>query len=72
MKIFTVLLRTNVSPIFSLPWEAVKRMIEEGKGSIINNSSMASQYGIPKAIAYISNFNTQVFIFNISIIQKQL
>ncbi len=38
--------------MFSLSREVVKRMIEKGGGSIINISSMASQYGIPKVIAY--------------------
>jgi NAD(P)-dependent dehydrogenase (short-subunit alcohol dehydrogenase family) len=46
---------TNVSSIFSLSREVVKRMVEKGGGSIINISSMASQYGIPKVIAYTAS-----------------
>ena len=49
---FQRIILTNVNSIFSLSREVVKRMIQKGKGSIINISSMASQYGIPKVIAY--------------------
>jgi NAD(P)-dependent dehydrogenase (short-subunit alcohol dehydrogenase family) len=52
---FQRVLLTNVTAIFSLSREVVKGMIEHGKGSIINNSSMASQYGIPKVIAYTAS-----------------
>jgi NAD(P)-dependent dehydrogenase (short-subunit alcohol dehydrogenase family) len=50
---FQRILQTNVSAVFTLSREVVKCMLEkEIKGSIINISSMASQYGIPKVIAY--------------------
>src|SRR4051812_10843724 len=49
---FQRIISTNVNSIFSLSREVVKRMTQKGKGSIINISSMASQYGIPKVIAY--------------------
>jgi NAD(P)-dependent dehydrogenase (short-subunit alcohol dehydrogenase family) len=44
---------TNVAAVFALSREVVKCMLEkEIRGSIINISSMASQYGLPKVIAY--------------------
>jgi NAD(P)-dependent dehydrogenase (short-subunit alcohol dehydrogenase family) len=49
---FQRIILTNLNSIFALSREVVKRMIQNGKGSIINISSMASQYGIPKVIAY--------------------
>lgn len=52
---FQTILQTNVLSIFSLSREVVKKMIEKGSGSIINISSMASQYGIPKVIAYTAS-----------------
>lgn len=52
---FQRIILTNVNCIFSLTREVVKRMIEKGKGSIVNISSMASQYGIPKVIAYTAS-----------------
>lgn len=52
---FQRIISTNVNSIFSLSREVVKRMIEKGKGSIVNISSMASQYGIPKVIAYTAS-----------------
>jgi len=52
---FQQILLTNVSSIFSLSREVVKYMIKKGKGSIINISSMASQYGLPNVIAYTAS-----------------
>src|SRR4051794_34344755 len=52
---FQRIILTNVNSIFSLSREVVKRMLQKGKGSIINISSMASQYGIPKVIAYTAS-----------------
>ena len=53
---FQRILLTNVTGVFSLSREVVKCMLEKGtKGSIINISSMASQYGIPKVIAYTAS-----------------
>jgi NAD(P)-dependent dehydrogenase (short-subunit alcohol dehydrogenase family) len=48
---FQRILHTNVTAIFSLSGEVVKEMVKKGSGTIINISSMASQYGIPKMIA---------------------
>ena len=49
---FQKILLTNVSAVFALSREVIKCMIEKGSGSVINISSMASQYGLPKVIAY--------------------
>src|SRR5665647_98690 len=49
---FHKIILTNVEAIFSLSREVVKNMIDHKSGSIINISSMASQYGLPKVIAY--------------------
>ena len=49
---FHKIIHTNVEAIFSLSREVVKSMIKNKSGSIINISSMASQYGLPKVIAY--------------------
>jgi NAD(P)-dependent dehydrogenase (short-subunit alcohol dehydrogenase family) len=53
---FQKIILTNVTAVFTLSREVVKAMLEKGiKGSIINISSMASQYGIPKVIAYTAS-----------------
>ena len=52
---FQAVLNTNVMAVFSLSREVSKCMLKNGKGSIINISSMASQYGIPKVIAYTAS-----------------
>ena len=52
---FQAVLNTNVMAVFSLSREVSKSMLKNGKGSIINISSMASQYGIPKVIAYTAS-----------------
>lgn len=52
---FQRILTTNVTAAFVISREVVKCMLEKGKGSIINISSMASQYGIPKVIAYTAS-----------------
>jgi NAD(P)-dependent dehydrogenase (short-subunit alcohol dehydrogenase family) len=49
---FDSILLTNVRSVFALTREVVAAMLPHGKGNIINISSMASQYGIPKVIAY--------------------
>jgi NAD(P)-dependent dehydrogenase (short-subunit alcohol dehydrogenase family) len=55
-KEFEQILLTNVTAVFALSREVVKCMLEkEIQGSIINISSMASQYGIPKVIAYTAS-----------------
>ena len=52
---FQKILLTNVTAVFAMSREVVKHMLEKGNGSIINISSMASQYGIPKVIAYTAS-----------------
>lgn len=50
---FQRVVQTNLSAVFSLSREVVKSMLAKGiKGSIINISSMAAQYGLPRVIAY--------------------
>jgi NAD(P)-dependent dehydrogenase (short-subunit alcohol dehydrogenase family) len=49
---FQKIMLTNVESIFTISREVVKNMIENKSGSIVNISSMASQYGLPKVIAY--------------------
>jgi NAD(P)-dependent dehydrogenase (short-subunit alcohol dehydrogenase family) len=49
---FQNILTTNVTAVFALSREVVKHMLERNSGSIINISSMAAQYGLPKVIAY--------------------
>jgi NAD(P)-dependent dehydrogenase (short-subunit alcohol dehydrogenase family) len=52
---FERIIHTNIKSVFALSREVVKTMVPNGKGNIINISSMASQYGIPKVIAYTAS-----------------
>jgi NAD(P)-dependent dehydrogenase (short-subunit alcohol dehydrogenase family) len=52
---FGRIIHTNVMAVFTLSREVARMMIPLGKGHIINISSMASQYGIPKVIAYTAS-----------------
>ncbi len=52
---FGHIIQSNVMSMFALSREIVKVMIKNGTGRIINISSMASQYGIPKVIAYTAS-----------------
>lgn len=49
---FINIINTNLVAVFALSREVVKQMLVQGSGSIINISSMAAQYGIPKVISY--------------------
>ncbi|RYY72138.1 MAG: SDR family oxidoreductase [Chitinophagaceae bacterium] len=49
---FQNILTTNVTAVFTMSREVVKYMLKQGSGNIINISSMAAQYGLPKVIAY--------------------
>ena len=49
---FQLVMNTNVNSLFSISREVVKIMEKQGGGSIINISSMAALYGLPKVIAY--------------------
>jgi NAD(P)-dependent dehydrogenase (short-subunit alcohol dehydrogenase family) len=53
---FQRIIQTNITAVFVLSREVVKHMLAKDiRGSIINISSMASQYGIPKVIAYTAS-----------------
>lgn len=52
---FQHILFTNVNAVFALSREVVKVMTQQKSGSIINISSMAAMYGIPKVIAYTAS-----------------
>ena len=49
---FQSIIHTNVTSVFVISREVSKYMKKQNSGSIINISSMAAQYGIPKVIAY--------------------
>ncbi|MDX2301805.1 MAG: SDR family oxidoreductase [Microscillaceae bacterium] len=49
---FQKVIQTNQNSVFALSREVAKEMLGQKSGAIINISSMASQYGIPKVIAY--------------------
>ena len=49
---FQKVITTNLCSVFAISREVVKEMLKKGSGSIINISSMAAQYGLPKVIAY--------------------
>ncbi len=49
---FQKILLTNLTSVFSISREVVKMMLKKESGSIINISSMAAQYGLPRVIAY--------------------
>ncbi len=49
---FQAVLTTNVTAVFAMSREVVKHMLLKEAGCIINISSMAAQYGLPKVIAY--------------------
>ena len=55
---FQKVILTNVTSIFVLSREVVKCMLEKKNGGVILNiSSMAAQYGLPKVIAYSASKN---------------
>lgn len=49
---FQQVITTNLTAVFSMSREVVKEMLKRNSGVIINISSMAAQYGLPKVIAY--------------------
>jgi len=49
---FERIIRTNQFAVFSFTRELAKKMVARGKGAVVMISSMASQYGIPKVVAY--------------------
>lgn len=49
---FQKVITTNLCSVFAMSREVVKHMLSKRSGSIINISSMAAQYGLPRVIAY--------------------
>lgn len=49
---FQRIISTNLCAVFTMSREVVKDMLKRNSGCIINISSMAAQYGLPKVIAY--------------------
>ena len=49
---FQKVITTNLTAVFVMSREVIKHMQEKKAGCIINISSMAAQYGLPKVIAY--------------------
>lgn len=49
---FQKILLTNLTAVFALSREVVKNMLKKKTGVIINISSMAAQYGLPRVIGY--------------------
>lgn len=49
---FQSIITTNLCSVFAISREVVKYMLPNKSGCIINISSMAAQYGLPKVIAY--------------------
>jgi len=52
---FASIIETNQNAVFSLSREFAKKMVQRKNGVILLISSMASQYGIPKVIAYTAS-----------------
>ncbi|WP_242696014.1 SDR family NAD(P)-dependent oxidoreductase [Desertivirga brevis] len=52
---FMSIIQTNLLSVFAVSREVVKAMTPRQSGCIINISSMAAQYGIPKVIAYTAS-----------------
>ncbi|WP_421811543.1 SDR family NAD(P)-dependent oxidoreductase [Flagellimonas sp.] len=52
---FEQIVQTNLFSVFAISREVVKKMKETGGGNIVNISSMAAQYGMPKVVAYASS-----------------
>ena len=49
---FQKILLTNLTSVFALSREVVKNMLKKNNGVVINISSMAAQYGLPRVIGY--------------------
>jgi NAD(P)-dependent dehydrogenase (short-subunit alcohol dehydrogenase family) len=52
---FERIIKTNLTAAFVLSREVVKGMLTKSNGCIINISSMAAHYGLPKVIAYTAS-----------------
>ncbi len=49
---FARIIQTNLSGLFSLTREVARGMASRGRGAILNITSMAAMYGLPKVAAY--------------------
>jgi NAD(P)-dependent dehydrogenase (short-subunit alcohol dehydrogenase family) len=49
---FQRIILTNLTSVFAMTREVSRYMLEKNSGSIINISSMAAQYGLPKVVSY--------------------
>ncbi|OYV86678.1 MAG: hypothetical protein B7Z63_03625 [Ignavibacteriae bacterium 37-53-5] len=49
------IIKTNQTAVFALTQVAGRSMVTRGSGSVIMISSMGSQYGIPKVVAYTAS-----------------
>jgi len=49
---FQRIIQTNLTSVFALSREVAKTMLPRQSGCIINISSMAAQYGMPKVVSY--------------------
>ena len=52
---FQNILHTNLNSLFAISREVIKKMLIQKEGNIINISSMAAMYGLPKVIAYTAS-----------------
>ena len=52
---FQNILTINLNAVFAISRETVIHMLTKGCGNIINISSMAAQYGLPRVIAYTAS-----------------
>lgn len=52
---FQNIITTNLCAVFAMSREVVKDMLQRNEGNIINIASMASEYGLPKVIAYTAS-----------------
>lgn len=49
---FDRIVQTNLNGLFALTREVARSMVPHGKGAILNITSMAAMYGLPKIAAY--------------------
>lgn len=49
---FASIIQTNLNAVFAISRETIRHMVNAQSGAVVNISSMAAQYGIPKVIAY--------------------
>jgi gluconate 5-dehydrogenase len=52
---FAKVVQTNLNSLFAMSREAAKRMAPRKRGAILNISSMAAMYGLPKVAAYAAS-----------------